>query len=199
MTLSAKERIKRAGPTTKTVWIWLGADLDLLDEYEATELELAEAQKPSDSLAGNGPVGDIKARHDALRAQLDEYRMGFRLRGLDDGRWRRLVEAHPARRVDNEVHPHDRIGWDASTFPAALVRAATVSPDLDDEDWEALLGPDAEARKRLEEQGLPVPEGILTSTQLDELSAAAFKLSRHEVDIPFSPAVSPLSPSFERE
>ncbi|MEO3922715.1 hypothetical protein ABGB07_02350 [Micromonosporaceae bacterium B7E4] len=186
MNLSAKERIRRAGPTTKTVRVWLGADLDLLEQYEAAQRELEEAQKPATSLAGNGPTGNIQARLDALRAQLDEYAMDFRLRGLADGRFRRLLEEHKPRRAGDEIHPHDNRGWNAATFPGALVKASTVSPELDEDDWFALLGDED-------------TDGLLTSTQLDELAAAAYRLSRVEVDIPFSPAGSPTNPSFGRE
>lgn len=184
--LSPKERIKNARPTTKTVPVWLGADLDLLDEYEAVERELEQAQKPADSLAGNGSVSEIQARLDALKTQLDEFRMDFRVRGLDDFHFGRLVAAHPPRKDGAEVDPRDLRGWNSETFPGALVRATVVSPDLDDEDWLALLG---------DEETL----GILTSAQLDDLAAEAFRLSRVSVDIPFSRAASPTTPSFGRE
>lgn len=178
-TLSLKERIRNAGPPMKTVRVWLGADMDLVEQYEAAERELEEAQKPADSLAGNGPTADIQARLDVLRARLGELALDFRLRGMDDKRWQRLVAEHPPRKMeDGSVDPRDRPGWNAETFPPALVRAATVSPELDDEDWLVLLG-DEET------------EGRLTGAQVDELAAVAFNLSKAPVDVPFSSAASP--------
>jgi hypothetical protein len=177
-TISVKERIRRGGPPTKTVRVWLGADLDLVEQYEAAERELEAAQAPADSLAGNGSTADISARLDALRAQLDEFAFDFRLRGMDYKRWQRLTAEHPPRKAeDGSVDPQDRVGWNSETFPLALVRAATVAPELDDEDWLALLGDD-------------VTEGSLSSAQLDELAAVAFSLSKAPVDIPFSRAAS---------
>lgn len=181
--LSAKERIRRGGPPTRTVTVWLGADLDLVDQYEAAVKELEEAQKPADSLAGNGSTADITARIEALREQLDQYAMDFRLRGMDDKRWVRLLAEHPPRTGDDgERVPSDRPGWNAETFPPALVRATTVSPELDDEDWLALLGDDD-------------TEGQLTGAQVDELAAVAFSLSKVSVDVPFWRAASPTRPT----
>jgi hypothetical protein len=185
-TLSAKERIRRGGPPTRTVTVWLGADLDVVDQYEAAVKELGEAQQPSDSLAGNGSTSDISARIESLRAQLDEYAMDLKLRGMDDKRWVRLVAEHPPRKADGEVDPRDRPGWNGETFPAALVKATTVSPVLDDEDWRALLGDDD-------------TEGQLTGAQVDELASVAFNLSRASVDVPFWSAASPSLPNSASE
>jgi hypothetical protein len=56
----------------------------------------------------------------------------------------------------------------------ALIRASVFEPELDDEDWEALIG----------------PEGILTDRQFGTLSDAAWFLNRGEVNVPFSHAAS---------
>lgn len=168
--LSLKERIRRGGPT-RTVTVWIGADLDLLDEYERLTKPAAEQ---ATSLAGSAPTVE-SPRLAELRDLLAEYEVQFRLRGLDSRRWNKLVAAHPPRLdTDGTINKEDRsIGANMETFPDALVRAATVSPELDDDDWAALLGDDE-------------TEGSLTPGQLDELSAAAFSLAKVGPDIPFS-------------
>ncbi len=176
--LSVKERIRRGGPPTKTVPVWLGADLDLIEQYETLRAELENA-RPAKTLAGDGGRADLEARLESLREQLDDYAFPFKLRGMDDKRWQKLVDKHPPRQLeDGGVDPRDKAGWNAETFPGALVKATTVFPELDDEDWLALLGDDD-------------TEGQLTPAQLDELAAAAYKLSKVPVDVPFWSAVSP--------
>jgi hypothetical protein len=169
-----KEKIKRGGPPTRTVAVWLGADLDLLDEYERAVHELDEAQ-PAKTLDGQGGRSQIQARIDRLRERLEEYRVTFRVKGLDDKRWERLLAAHPPRvNASGEIDDGDkRLGWNRETFNGALVRATVIEPDLDDEDWLALLGDDE-------------TEGQLTSGQVDELATAAFTLTKIRIDVPFS-------------
>lgn len=169
--LSLKERIRRGGPT-RTVTVWLGADMNLIDEYE----QRRPVQLPAvTSLAGAEILATSDPRLDELRGLLAEYEVKFTLRGLDSRRWNKLVAAHPPRLdADGTIHKDDRaVGANMTTFPDALVRAATIDPQLDDEDWIALLGDDD-------------TEGSLTPGQLDELSAAAFSLSKIGPDVPFS-------------
>lgn len=177
--MDIKERIRKAGPTTRTHRVWLGADLDLVDEYEAAVQALEEAKKPGDSLAGRGSVADAEQRVAELRAKLDEFAVDFKLRGLDDLNWSRLLDQHqPRKDADGKVDEQDvEFGYNLETFPPALVRAATVEPVMDDEDWQALLGGENTL-------------GLVTSNQLQELFKVAFRLTRHAVDVPFSPAVS---------
>lgn len=169
---SVKERIRTAGPTTKTVPVWLGADMDLVEQYEAAKAELEDV-KPAKTLDGSGGKAEVEARIATLRKRLEEFRVDFRLRGLGDRRYERLVAEHPPRKTeDGSVNPKDNLGWDRTTFPAALVRAAVVEPELDDEDWRLLLGDDDQ-------------DGQLTGGQFDDLAAAAFKLSQHPIDVSF--------------
>lgn len=171
--MDIKERIRKARPTTRTVPVWLGADLDLVDEYEAAVAALEEARKPGDSLAGNGSPAAAEQRVNELREQLDEFRVEFRLRGLDDLRYAQLLRDHPARLdADGKPIDADEAGWNRDTFPAALLRLAVVEPELDDEDWAALLGDESTL-------------GVLTSRQLDQLALVAFQLMRQKIDVPF--------------
>lgn len=186
--MNIKERIRKAGPTTRTHRVWLGADLDLVDEYEAAVESLEDAKKPGDSLAGRGSVADAQQRVDDLRARLDEFAVDFKLRGLDDLHWSRLLDQHqPRADTDGKVNEDDAgFGYNMETFPPALVRAATVDPVMDDDDWQALLG---------DENTI----GLITSNQLQKLFGVAFRLTRHPVDIPFSSAASQPTRSSEPE
>lgn len=168
---SFKERLKVLGPSTKTVPVIIGADLDLLEEYERLQADV-EAARPDDSLAGNSARSEASERMRAIEDALAGNRFDFRLRGLDDKRWQELLAEHPPRQVDGKPVADDRLGWNAVTFPAALVRVCVIDPELDDEDWLELLGDDGMV-------------GKLPSSELDKLSAAAFRLSRVQVDVPF--------------
>jgi hypothetical protein len=172
-----KDRLASVSASTRSVTVVVGADLDLLDEYEALKAALDEPQ-PVDSLAGNGSRGEIIERLAEIERALEAHRFTFRLRGLDDKRWERLVAEHPPRRnAEGKPDERDRIGWNMSTFPAALVRATTVEPELDADDWLVLLGDDE-------------LQGKLPGAELDKLSAAAFRLSKVQVDVPFWSAAS---------
>lgn len=180
--LSLKERIRRGQPT-RTVPVWVGADMDLLDEYERLTETKPEPEQAT-SLAGPAEGAAVArdqadARLAELRDLLDDYRVDFVVRGLGEKRWRALVNEHKPRLDDDgSIRKEDRVvGANMDTFPGALIRAATASPAFDDEDWAALLGTAEE-------------EGTLTDGQLGSLSAAAYTLSKVDVDVPFSSAAS---------
>lgn len=176
-----KEKIRRGGPT-KTVPVWIGAPMDLVEEYEQACKDAEDAGQPADSLAGTAGGGEHQMRLLDLRRQLDEFVVFFTLRGLDDKRYQRLKDAHPPRQLGEEVHPRDRFGFNYETMPAALVRACTVAPDLDDGDWLALFGDDD-------------TEGSLTGAQVDALGGVAVRLCTRDVDVPFWSAASPTNPA----
>jgi hypothetical protein len=182
-TLSLKEKIRRGGPTD-LVAVWIGAPVDLVREYEQACEKFEEVEKepsPADSLAG--PAGlstdEERANVERLRAELEDYVVEFRLRGLDSKRWERLLAKHsPRKDEEGNVDSRDRRGWHAETFPPALVRATVISPELDDDDWLALLGDDENV-------------GSLTFGQIDRLAGVAFRLSQADIDVPFWSAASP--------
>lgn len=181
--ITLKEKIRRGGPTD-LVAVWIGAPVDLVREYEQACERLEEGEKeqsPADSLAGPAglSVDEERATVARLRDELEDYVVEFRLRGLDPKRWERLLAKHPPRKDgEGNVDSRDKHGWNAETFPAAAVRAATLAPELDDDDWLALFGDDEN-------------EGSLTFGQIDRLAGVAFRLSNGNVDVPFWSAVSP--------
>lgn len=103
-----KARIAQAQPRSKSVALCLRGDL-LAD--------LAEAEANND-----------KGQVTALQAEVAEATVVVSLRGLSYGEYRRLENAHPDPKGD---------GWDADTFPPALVKAALI--DVSPEDADLLL------------------------------------------------------------
>lgn len=173
--LSAKEMIKGARRPEKVTPICLRGDLQV--EFEAAEKALVEAMRPADSLAGNGPVAEIVARIEALQAEMSEHTLQVRMRGLPRPEWKDLIAAHPPRRAeDNTIDERDKyVGLNMDSFFPAMIRACTVSPEMDDDDWELLLGP------------------ALTDAQFDALSDAAWGLNRSDVSVPFSRVASQIA------
>ncbi|WP_435233369.1 hypothetical protein [Micromonospora aurantiaca (nom. illeg.)] len=159
--------------------VYLGVDVGLIDEYETLQERLDEITKegaPGDSLEGNPQRDQMMARMQEIRAQLDECALTLRLRALDGDEWQRLVDEHPPRRKAGaeEADPRDATAvWNTSTFPRALLRAATVEPQLDDEDWRLLLGDESTRSK-------------LTDPQITDAANTVARLSRFSISLPFS-------------
>ena len=196
----AKELIRAAKLPETVVPVCLQADL--VAEFEDAERELAQEQRGvRDSLASGGREREISERIEALRAQMLDHTIDFRLRAMPRQTWKAFVAAHPPRKADGgSVDERDRyIGLNVETFPVGLVRQSVVDPELDDEDWRVLLGDDDEERARREAEGKPVEGGVLTDRQFDDLQNAAWKLNRHEVDVPFSLAASRILQTSEPE
>jgi hypothetical protein len=151
----------------------------LVAEYEDLERALEKAEnKAVDSLAGDG-TAEIVDRMDALEAEMRESVETFTLRALPHRRtpgddrptWTELEQRHPPRRDDNnEVLDDDKgPGFNTETFYDDLIRLCTVSPEMDDEDWDTLLS-------------------VLSEGQFAQFSLAASMLNRAGVDIPLSRA-----------
>lgn len=170
-----KDRLSGRKQSTRTVWAWLGADLDLVDEYNAA-VKAAEEAPAAKKLDGSGSKAERLARVEELRVRLADYRVPFVLRSIGDKKWQRLEDEHPPRKTpEGAIHPDDERGWNALTFPGALLRVATVTIDgdtPDEADWLNLLGDDE-------------TEGQLSPGEVDKLSARAFLLSKVPVDVPF--------------
>jgi uncharacterized small protein (DUF1192 family) len=166
-----KTMLAEAKLPERTVQVCLRGDL--VAAHEEAERQLEQAQKAqSDSLAGSG-VGELADRIEALEAEMHESAVTFTLRAMARSQWRELMNSHPPRRKpdSDDVVDEDLVGLNVETFYPDLIRRCLVDPELDDEDWTALLD-------------------VLTSRQYDEIAGAAWAVNRHEVDIPFSPAAS---------
>jgi hypothetical protein len=167
-----KQLLRDAKLPERSVPVCLQADL--VAEFEAVERSLAQAQRDTrDSLAAGTKVRELSDRIEALREQMLEHTIDFRLRALSRPAWRKLINEHPPRKAaDGSVVDGDNMGVNSDTFFDALLRASVVEPELDDDDWSLLL------------------EEKLTDRQWGQLTDAAWYLNRGEVDVPFSHAAS---------
>lgn len=183
--LSVKEKIRR-GPVTESVPVWIGADLDLVNEYDELAVKLIEPAEDHDSNSLAGSSRDttaIEARMAAIREQLDDYVVEFRVTAVSPKKWSALLAKHQPRVLpDGKPDPRDRVGWNMDTFPSVIIRAGTVTPEFDDDDWVVLLGDDT-------------TDPSLTGGQIDQVAAKVMRLSQHHINLPFSRAASTLNRS----
>lgn len=139
---------------------------DLVAELQELQRELTDAdreEKVSGSLEGGRSV-EISERIRDLREEMLEHTIVLRLRALPRKAKQKLIAEHPPRE-DNET---DRlVGFNEETTSAALLRACTFEPDLDEDDW-----------ARFEE--------VLAEGQWVALNNAVWSVNTQDVDIPFS-------------
>ncbi|MEU5946315.1 hypothetical protein ABZ793_12225 [Micromonospora sp. NPDC047465] len=149
---------------------------DLVAEWKrlAQQLTEAKARDAADPRLAGGATAALVERMEALRGQVEESTVEFRLRALPRKRWNELADAHPPRQKDGKVHPDDvALGVNIETFLPALVRASTVEPKLKDKTWAALL--DAEGE-------------LLGEQQWRRLWKSCWNLNVADVNVPFSVA-----------
>lgn len=149
---------------------------DLVATHEELERQLEEAnRKAGDSLAGNG-AGELVDKIEALQEEMRAATVTFRLRALPKPAWRALLAEHPPRHDDDDkpLAEDAVVGVNMDTFWDAIARACLVEPEVDDETWALMAGPD----------------GKLTDNQLGRLADAAWAVNRGDVSVPFSRAVS---------
>lgn len=145
--------VKRA---TRTVTLYVGGDLDLVDEYN----RLAEEAANPTSLAGADTT-----RLEEVRAQIAEGMMTFRFQALGRRSLQKLLDAHPPRK---DKQQDQLLGFNEDTATDALIRKCLVEPDLSEAALTELLEED------------------LTDGQYEKLSATAWALNRRSADVPLS-------------
>lgn len=149
---------------------------DLAAEHEQlnAELELLEA-KAVDSLAGNGGA-ELAEQIAALEEQMRDNTYPVRLRALSRPDFRDFKAKFPVRLdADGKADETDQLfGFDSATGFEPLVRLCLVDPELDDAEFAAFMGK-------------------VTDSQFDSLAAAAYRLNKGEIDVPFSRAASRLN------
>lgn len=153
---------------------------DLAAECEQLERRLREAEaereSPSASLSGNPEVVEIAQRIEALREEMQDSIVEFRLRALPGRRsrnakvptWTQLKDANPPR--EGNAKDKDN-GVNMEQFNIELVRVSIVDPVLDEEDFDNLL------------EGLS--DGGFTL-----LVGNCYGVNQADVDVPFSYAAS---------
>lgn len=169
--LSAKEKLAEARMPERTVPICLRADL--VDEFEALEAQLAEAQAKNvrdPRINASGEARGIAEAMEALRAQMLDSSIDVQLRALPRKEWDALVKRHPARQGNEE----DTVaGLNVDTFYEAAIRACWVEPsDLEPADITELL------------------DRRTTAAQYRELTNAVLALNIRKVAVPFSSRAS---------
>ncbi|PJN24064.1 hypothetical protein [Kitasatospora sp. CB02891] len=132
----------------------------LQGEYEVLERQLADAAATvGQSLAGTNRA-DIAQRMEAVREEMAEHLVVFRLRALAPATWSDLVAAHPGR---TSAHAFDEV-----TLGPAAIAACLVDPVMSVEQY-----------GRLAER--------LTSGQQDALLNATWSLNTEAAQrVPFS-------------
>lgn len=171
-----KTILKKRKRRTATVEVCLRGDL--AGEYEALERELANLPA-GNKLGGDPRKAELQQKMEQVRAEMAEGTITFRLEAVPDDRFQEIVDEHPPRRAGDDVDPRDaRTMVNGPAFNKAVIRACTVEPELDDDDWELLLGPDG-----------------MSSGEKMRLATEATRICSQPVDVPFSSAASNGNPS----
>lgn len=182
--LSTKDKIAKAKLPTKDVEICLQTDLQ--ERYEALHEQMAEAyarERADKRLNSAGESKRIAQQIEALQEQMREYTITFRIRSLGR-RWQHLVDQHPPREGNTEDL---FLGYNPESFGDAAIRACTAEPaDLDDEDWDDLLGTDE-------------ADGKLTAAQYKDLWDAVLDMNVRKISLPNSSAASRILQASEPE
>jgi len=182
--LSVKDKIRQAKRPTRTVDICL--DSGLQEEYEQLHEQLLRARELDavDKRLGSGAEARRLAEQIVeLQKRMAEFVITFRLGAIGPKAWDALQRAYPPR----EGNPDDELaGYNIVAFSAAAIRACTISPQLDDEDWRELLGEGDQ-------------DGKLTPKQYADLNDAVLALNVRKISVPNSLAASTILRSSEPE
>lgn len=172
--IDIKAILAQAKPAERIVSVCLRGDL--YGEVERLDRQLRLLDVDVDRLVGNPEAVALARRIEELRALMEANTVELVLRALprrpheDDKRTdiRTLEAMHPPRE-GNKLDQTNGVNVDE--FTEALLKASTVSPELDDADWSTLL-----AR--------------INDGQYEQLAAAAWAVNKGDVNIPFSFASS---------
>lgn len=177
---SPAEILDQAKLAERTVSLYLGGDRDLQERYEELERKLPFAKEASpDSLAAGSPARAIEDEMAAIREQMQEWIVDFRLRAMRRRDFGAFRDAHQPRKDENgNIDARDAgVGANTDTVWDPLIRASIVEPELSDEQMTRLL------------------EEVLTDAQFETLALAAYYLNRGSADVPFSSAASRMNGS----
>jgi hypothetical protein len=150
---------------------------DLVAQVEALDKRLAGLTGQADRLVGNPEARELAEQIEDLRQEMSDSTVDLRLRALSHRDYAKLEAAHKPRKGEDA---DQRTGFNLETFPAALIQASIVEPELDEDTFEGLAN-------------------ALTFQQWDTLFSEAYYLNRREVAVPFSATASRiLQPSGEK-
>jgi hypothetical protein len=148
---------------------------DLAAEHEQLNAELERLETDAvDSLAGNGGT-ELAEQIRALEAEMQDNTYPVRLRAMSRPAFRDFKAKYPVR-LDAEGKANERdqlFGFDSDNFEP-LLRLSIVDPELTDGEFADFMVK-------------------LTDSQFDSLAAAAYRLNKGDIDVPFSRAASRLN------
>ncbi|MEU8158046.1 hypothetical protein AB0B94_30705 [Micromonospora sp. NPDC048986] len=198
-TVSIKDKIRSARRPTRSVDLCL--ETELQDRFEVLEQQLAEASAATsrDKRLGSGAeVRQLAEQIEALRAEMQDYVITFKLQAVGQRRWNDLLREHPPREGNEEDQV---VGHNIDTFYDAAIQACAVDPVLDDDDWRVLLGDTEERKAELVAAGKvdEVEEGKLTAKQFNDLYQAVLALNVRRISLPNSYAASRILRPSENE
>jgi hypothetical protein len=160
---NVKQLLAEAQRAVRTVDICTRADL--VDEYEILESRIAKKKEAAgDSLAG-ADTAAMEARLAALKEEMADASITFKIRALPDREFTKLVAEYPARKGNK---PDEVLGMNIDDVVEQLIRRGTEEPEMDGGDWEKLLGE------------------VLNKATYEQLTNAAWSVNRQDVSVPFS-------------
>lgn len=141
MVASPADRLKGKRPRRITVGVFL-------DEGPADRLDAA-VMAVQDARRAGAPADDITGLERAVTAAqqgLDDVTFWFTFQGIGRTRFARLLAEHQPTTEQTaraEAAGRDAPEYDAETFPAALLQAACIAPQLPDGHFAGLFDDDA--------------------------------------------------------
>lgn len=154
-------------------------DQDLVAQYEdLVQQRDRRIDETRDSLAG-GKAPEFDAPLGELLERIQEATLTLKFQALPRPKFRELVDKYPARKDDdgNVAIVEDLIGVNFDEFFPALIPLSLVEPELSTEDLRVLLD------ERLDDR------------QYADLTDVVWLLNRQKVNLPFSSAASPMTPT----
>lgn len=167
---SVKDLIAGAKLPERSVAVCLHPDLTAQMQDLERQLDVAERERlaGAGSLASGSQSRVISEQVNALRDQMLEHTLEFRVRALPRHQFTALRKEHPPR----EGNAFDTAAeTNLETLTEALVRACVVEPVLDADDWAAL-------------------DENLSDAQWQLLANAAWAVCARDVAVPFSRSAS---------
>lgn len=156
-------------------------DPDLVGEYERAVAQRDAARSaPRDSLGAGAVPPELEERITALLEQIEDKTVVLTFRTLPRPEFRAMRDKYPPRKDEEGRLTHSldaRMGVNADEFFEPLVRASLAAPELDDDTVTVLI------------------DELLTEGQWDDLTTLVWNLNESKIDVPFSPASSPTTPS----
>jgi len=140
---SLSEMLARISPKRREVTVYLCLRPDLLDEWEALNQELSDAEKAAAAapsrLGARATKGmrDLATRLQEVETEIEATQAAFKLRAMPKDEWNSLCSEHPPRKGD-ELDAY--AGYNRVTLIDAAVPRCVVDPVIDSpEAWDALV------------------------------------------------------------